>query len=127
MTDFATLKNRQWNQFCDFGMSDPVPLASADLTRSFVYERRFGVFYVPSGMHTSVMSFLLALQMGCDHGIDAAEKLGVAYSGGTAEYWMEHTPGGAMRSSVGKRIHVGDAQSLIDEECSRFGDYLSIK
>ena len=55
-------------------MSDPVPLSIADLTRPFVYERQYGVIYVPGGYHPSAMSFLLALQLGCEDGIDAAEE-----------------------------------------------------
>lgn len=122
MNTFPELSQRQWNQFCDFCMSHPVPLAEADLSKPFVYERRYGVFYVPGGMHQSAMSFLLALQQGCEDGIDAAEKLGLSYSDGTADRWLEHTPGAAFRSSVGKRVQVGSGKGLTVQERRLFGD-----
>ena len=106
MPDWTEMTTRQWNQFCNACMSHPVPLGEADLTKPFVYERRFGVFYTPSGMHQSAMSFLLALQLGVDTGIAAGQQLKVSCSAGTADYWLEHTPGAAFLSSVGKRIQV---------------------
>ena len=122
MIPFPELNQRQWNCFCDFHMSKPVPLASADLSRPFVYERQYGLFYVPSGLHQSAMSFLLALQHGLDHGIDVAEKLKLKYSDGTADHWLEHTPGAAFKSSVGKRIQVAKHRGLTIQERRLFGD-----
>jgi hypothetical protein len=119
---FPELSQRQWNQFCDFGMSDPVALQLADLTRPFVYERAYGVFYVPGGMHASAMSFLLALQHGCEHGIEVAEKLKLKYSSGTADHWLEHTPGAAFKSSVGRRIQVATGRNLTVQERRLFGE-----
>jgi len=122
MKNFPELTQHQWNKFCDFCMSEPVPLGQADLTRPFVYERQYGVFYVPGGKHPSVMSFLLALQHGCEDGIDVAENLKLEYSSGTADYWLENTPGAAFRSSVGKRIQVATGRGLTDQERRLFGD-----
>ncbi len=118
--------NLQWNEFCEFGMSEPVPLALADLSRPFIYERRHGVFYVPSGLHPSAMSFLLALQLGCQHGIDAGAQLGVKYSCGTADYWLEHTEGAAFRSSVGKKIQVASGRKLTVQERRLFGEFACV-
>lgn len=118
---FPELTQIQWNKFCDFGMSLPIPLEAADLTKPFIYERCYGVFYVPSGMHVSAMSFLLALQHDCQHGIEVAEKLGLKYSSGTADHWLEHTPGAAFRSSVGKTVQVGSDRGLTIQERRLFG------
>lgn len=93
-------------------MSEPVALGQADLTRPFVYERKHGVFYVPGGMHPGAMSFLLALQHGLPSGVAVAESLGLRYSSGTAEHWLEHTPGAAFRSSVGKHIQIATGRDL---------------
>lgn len=122
MNNLPALTPYQWSQFCDFCMSEPVPLATADLTRPFVYERQYGVFYVPWGKHQSAMSFLLALQQGCEDGIDVASKLKLNYSEGTADYWLEHTPGAAFRSSVGKKIQVASGRGLTPQERRLFGD-----
>lgn len=123
---FPNLTSHQWNKFCDFGMVEPIPLGQADLTIPFVYERRFGLFYVPGGMHPSAMSFLLALQHDCKDGIEVAAKLNLRYSGGTAEHWLEHTPGAAFRSSVGKRIQVGTGRGLTALERRLFGDFCPV-
>ena len=68
------------------------------------------------------MSFLLAFQLGCEDGIDAAEKLNVTYSSGTADYWLENTPGAAFKSSVGKRIQVATGRGLTVQERRMFGE-----
>ncbi len=107
-----SLSPRQWGLFCDMGMSEPLPLAEADLARPFVYERKHGVFYVPGGMHPGAMSFLLALQHGAPTGVDVARVLGLRYSGGTADHWLEHTPGAAFRSSVGNHIQIATGRDL---------------
>lgn len=123
MKKFPELTQRQWNKFCDFCMSDPVPLAQADLSRPFVYEREYGVFYVPSGYLPSAMSLLLALRHGCEDGINVAEKLKLEYSSGTAAHWLEHTPGAAFKSSVGKRIQVATGRGLTVQERRLFGEF----
>lgn len=120
---FPELTEHQWNKFIDFGMSDPIQLGEADLTIPFVYERRYGVFYVPGGMHQSAMSFLLAMQHGCKDGIEVAQKLQLNYSCGTADYWLEKTPGAAFRSSVGKKIQVGSGRCLTIQERRLFADF----
>ena len=123
MKPFLDLSNRQWNKFYEFGMSEPVRLGVADLSKPFVYERAHGVFYVPAGMHPSSMSLLLAFQQGCADGVSVAEKLGLRYSSGTSEYWLKHTPGAAFRSSVSKRISVATKHGLTRQERKLFGEF----
>lgn len=103
-------------KMCDANMSSPVPLAEADLCKPFVYDRRFGVFYVPMGHHQSAMSLILAWHHDCDDGIDVSEKLGLEYSSGTADHWLEHTVGAAFRSSVGKLIQIANFKNLTIQE-----------
>ena len=123
---FPELTQHQWNKFCDFNMSQPIPLQEADLTRSFVYERQYGVFYVPGGYHPSAMSFLLALAHGCEDGIEVATKLNLDYSYGTADYWLENTPGAAFKFSVGKTIQVANGKKLTILEKRLFGNYTCV-
>lgn len=106
---------------CDAHMSDPVPLQQADLTKPFVYERRWGVFYTPFGYHQSAMGLLLAWQHGCRKVIPVTEKLGIAHDG-AADYWLQHTPGAAFRSAVGKKIQVASLKGLTLLERRLFGD-----
>ncbi|MDO9068661.1 MAG: hypothetical protein Q7W05_09430 [Deltaproteobacteria bacterium] len=109
-------------RMCDCKMGRPVPLEQADLTKPFVYERRWGWFYVPSGHHQVAMTLLLAWQHRCDHPVDVAEKLGLNFSDETADYWFEHTPGAAFRSSVGKKIQVASLKGLTIQERRLFGE-----
>lgn len=123
---FPTLEGVRWSQFCDLGLSDPIPLRQADLAKPFVYERRFGLFYVPGGYHPGAMSFLLALQHDCDKGIQVAEKLGLKHTSGTADHWLQHTPGAAFRSSVGRCIQVGSAKGLSVLERRQFMPFVEV-
>lgn len=123
MRDISPFTEQQWWKMCGVGLDLPVSLHQADLARPFVYERRYGVFYVPGGHHPSAMSYLLALQHGCEDGIEVAAKLKLEYSGGTADHWLEHTPGAAFKSSVGKRIQVATGRGLTILERRLFGDF----
>lgn len=117
------ITDKMWWKMCDLHMALPVPLKEADLAKPFVYERKWGVFYVPMGMHQGAMSLLLAFQHGLESGVKVAEKLGLTYSEGTADYWLEHTPGAAFLSSVGdNRIQAGSFKQLNVREHRLFGD-----
>ena len=103
---------RQFYKMCDLNLSHPVALHEADLSRPFVYDRVWGVFYCPSGWHQGAMSLLLAWHHGCDSGVDVARKLGLKFSCGTADQWLESVPGTAFRSSVGKHVVAGHPAAL---------------
>jgi hypothetical protein len=85
MLDIRPFTDEQWWSMCDAHMSLPIPLAKADLQQPFVYERRYGVFYVPSGQHQNAMSILLAFHHGLTKGIDVADRLRLDFSQGTAD------------------------------------------
>jgi len=112
MLDTAPFSDEQWWSMCDANMSLPVPFAKADLQQPFVYERRYGVFYVPFGQHQHAMSVLLAFQHGLVKGYEVAEQLGLCFSDGTADEWLKSTPGASFRSSVGQKVQVGSRASL---------------
>lgn len=102
----------QWWSMCDANMSEPVPLARADLTKPFVYDRKYGVFYVPSGFHQTAMSVLLAFHHGLVKGVDVSQKLKLRYSEGTSDEWLRTIPGTCFKSSVGKRVNAGKRANL---------------
>lgn len=103
---------RQWWKMCDFNMSLPVPLAKAEAGKPFVYDRKWGLFYVPTGMHSSAASLLLSFHHNLHNGIDVSEKLNLRYSGGTFEHWLAEIPGTAFLSSVGKAVYMGRPDNL---------------
>jgi hypothetical protein len=92
--------------------TEPVVLGRADLTRSFIYARDYGVFYCGAGSHQIAMSLLLAFQHGCEDGCDVAEKLGLEYPNATADRWLDETPGAAFLSSVGQKVQTKRSGSL---------------
>ena len=111
------LTEKQENKFIEFDIEGPYPLVQADLTRPFVYERNYGVFYVPFGMHQAAMSLFLALQHGCNSGIEVSEKLGLDYySNCAADYWLENTPGAAFKSGCSDKVFVGSVESMTFQE-----------
>lgn len=104
--------DRQWWRMCGLDMSRPVPLAQAEPAKPFVYDRKWGLFYVPSGKHSSAASLLLSWHHGLNSGIDVSEKLKVKYSSGTFEHWLCTIPGTAFLSSVGKSVYCGEPGNL---------------
>ena len=120
--DVAPFTDQQWWKMCDAHMSLPVPLHEADLSKPFVFQRGYGVFYVPNGMHQVAMSLLLAFNHGLACGDDAAEKFGLEYSAGTADKWLEETPGAAFRSAVHSKVRAARRGNLTAIEKRFFGE-----
>lgn len=112
MLDTSPFIDRQWWSMCDADMSLPVPLGKADPQKPFIYERRYGVFYVPSRQHQHAMSVLLAFRHGLTKGIEVAERLGLGFSQGTADEWLRTAPGACFLSSVGQNVLAGTRGSL---------------
>jgi len=107
-----SLTSQQLQALEKTGASEPEPLHLADLSRPFVYDRAFGVFYCVPGRHRDTMSLLYAYAKGYESGIDAAEELGLDFPEETADRWLEEIQGTAFRSSVGHRVQVGKRASL---------------
>ncbi len=123
MPETPEITKEMWWKMCDVHMSRPAPLNEADLTREFIYERSWGVSYVPFGYHQAAMSLLLAFQHGLLHGIDVSDKLNLEFSSGTADHWLEHSPGAAFLSSQSPKIYVGNIKGLTILERRLFGEY----
>jgi hypothetical protein len=58
-----------WNLMCELGADSPIEPSEADLMKSFVYCRKYGLFYVSFGKHNLFMSFLQSIE---DVGVDKA-------------------------------------------------------
>lgn len=106
------ITDQQWYKMVDNHMSRPVPLNRADLTKPFVYQRGYGVFYVGGGYHPSAMSLLLAWNHGYRSPISYAEDNDLEYSCGTADQWLKETKGAAYLSSVGSSIQLGSNHTV---------------
>ena len=105
----------QWCKMVDSHMSRPVPLNKADLTKPFVYQRGYGVFYVSGGYHPSAMSLLLAFNHGYRNGVSYANDNNLEYSQGAADQWLRETDGAAFLSSVGDNIQVGNNLNMTEQ------------
>lgn len=89
MTSSApVITDQVWWRMADPCMSEPVPLAEADLSKLFVYGR-----LRHAGVHPAAMSFLLALNHGHADGIDAAKAMRLAHPSGTGRCPAGDHPG----------------------------------
>lgn len=127
-----SLKDELWWAMCDAGMSRPVKLVNADLSKEFLYDRRYGVFYCQFGKHQFAMALLLAWDLGVENYLDIDHiKLGVSDWAARevstfADYFLENTKGTCFKSSVGKSIKSGKIGNLNSMELDYFYpvDYL---
>lgn len=120
------MTDQMWWKMCDAHMSRPVPLLEADLSKPYVYDREYGVFYVPMGYHQMAMTVLLSFHLGENDLVDMATQLGLAFSEGTADRWLEGE-GRCFKSSVSNGIKVGFKGNLSFAELQCFGkdiDYI---
>lgn len=128
-----SIQDELWWAMCDAGMSFPVPLRKADLSRPFLYDRRYGVFYCGFAKHQFAMALLLAWDNGVEDFFDIDhEKLGVSQwesrrPSAFADYYLENTKGTCFKSAVGKSIKAGKKGNLNGLEIDYFGmvDYLA--
>lgn len=118
------MTDSRWWRLCDCHASVPVPLATADLSKSFVYSRRWGFMYVPFGYHQMTMATLLAFEHDLRNPADLEEVLGVHDPAALAERWLRGAPGAAYRSGVAKQVLVGNPEHLTDEERALFSPFL---
>lgn len=116
----------------DCYVSDPVPLNEADLSKPFVYDREWGIFYVPSGYHQSVQCMLLAWRKGYpsiidllinDPDLEAEVKEKTYSSAGKYSYLADkflELQGTAMKSSIGDKLQVYSLKNLNFNEKAKF-------
>jgi hypothetical protein len=98
MIDISPFTEDQWYAMCSAHLSMPEPLAKADRTKPFIYDRKWGVFHCPFGHHTSGMRVLLGFHLG--EKIDPIQMS--AFD--AADLYLEKIPGTAFLSGVGSRL-----------------------
>lgn len=117
------ITDSMWYRMCDFNMSRPIPLDESDINKPFVYYRKYGLFYVPSGYHIHAMALLLAF----DHDLmriqDVRDKLKLSHHTPsiTSDYFLEHTKGTCYKSSLSDKIYAWSSSHLNDIESDFFG------
>ena len=122
MIDIYPFSEEQYGSLCSCNCSMPVLLEKADLKIPFVYSRQYGVFYTPSGFHNLTMATLLAFSHGLTKPLTVCEPLGLKMGISVAsDYWLEHAPGAAFKSSVSDYIQAGKPKNLNEKEKDYFG------
>ena len=106
----------------DYHASQPVILEQANLRNPFVYDREYGLFYVPYARHVSVMATLYAFHRGFADYADLAEYLGIGYNTGLSDRFLKEIEGTCYRSSQSIRPVAGKFYNLNDYEREIFGD-----
>lgn len=101
-TNFADPSDELWYWMCDVGISKskPEPLRTADLTKPWLYDRRFGVFYVDIGGHQCAMANIYARVSGYDNAFDMEDDTGIIAFRDQAEEYLKKTPGTAYMSGA---------------------------
>lgn len=105
MLDISPFTDAQWYKMCKLDMSLPVPLHQADTSLPFVYDRTWGLFYVPGG-HQSAMALLFAFRMGFSDVVECRRSLGMSQyylTSDMADMWLV-LEGTAFRSSQGSTV-----------------------
>jgi len=114
--------DKQWWSMCDAHMSRPVSLRDADLSRPFVYDREYGLFYVPMGYHQQAMALLLAFKHGLTEGYAVVEQLGLRDVSEAADEWLMSHAGTCFKSSQGALVQCGRPNHLSVGELRQFED-----
>jgi hypothetical protein len=126
-TGFKPLTEEQWYRMSDAGAGEARALPGFDVTKSFVYDREYGIFPVNGGYHQQAMAQLCAFH----HGFEDAGKMIDHLKKQTSKRWetshladmfLEKIPGTAFRSSVGKSVTAGTRHSLTPIEKRIFGE-----
>lgn len=125
-TSKESLDDKFLNVMFNMGMSNPVSLNEADLTRPFVYYRKFGVFYVTQGMHQYAMATLLAWEMDCynylriDHKSIGISDFHSSEACVLADYFMDHYKGVCYMSSLNNKFRASNSKNLNELELDIF-------
>lgn len=124
---FVELSEEQECRIIDAGGGYARSLAELADLKSFVYDRKFGVFPVDGGHHQQVMSQLCAFHHGFESAYDMLEHLQKETgkrkeTSHLADLFIEKIPGTAFKSSVGKCVTTGTRHSLSQIEKRIFGE-----
>jgi hypothetical protein len=116
------ITEEQWYKFCDAGGGRPMALAAFDLTKPFVFFRKYGIFPVNHGHHQQVMALLYAWEHDYHCPYDMIRDKKIREISTLADAFLEELDGTAFRSSVGKKVVAGKRTSLTTIEKRKFGE-----
>lgn len=124
---FKELSEEQWYRICDAGAGKARALSEFDVSKSFVYDREYGIFPVAGGYHQQTMAQLCAFHHGFKCAHDMLDHLKQQdgkrrETSHLADMFLEKIPGTAFRSSVGKCVTAGTRHSLTPIENRIFGE-----
>lgn len=102
-------QEQEWAMM-DVHMWNPVPLNKLDFDL-WVYDRKWGVFRVPSAWHNAAMATLAAFHQDKLNYVELYQKWGDG-SQDVAERYLMDTPGTCYKSSVSSKIIAGKRENL---------------
>jgi hypothetical protein len=103
----------------ELGASGPAPLLrNTAVQDAFVYDRAWGVFTCPGGLHRDLMALLFALRNASANPLQLADELGCSIDD-LADRFLER-PGTAFRSSAGRRTLARSPRHLDEVEVDSF-------
>ena len=106
----------------DYKMTLPIPLKDADLGEPFIYDRRYGVFYIQGSYHLSGTAMLYAWSQGAKNSFDFLMDTGLN-AGKQSEKFLLDLEGTAVGSSVSSFIEIGRLKNLNEEEKQIFSNF----
>lgn len=118
------LEGKKWWALVDAGGEEPYPIDQWDMSKPFVYDRKWGVFPVQSGNHFLVMALLYAWHHGFDRlggqferylKESGVEVKGIGFVKKYADVYIETIPGTAFKSSVNKKVVFSGKPSHLTE------------
>jgi hypothetical protein len=118
----VAISDERWYKLCDAGLGRSMPLDEADISKSFVYDRQYGLFYCNGGHHQQAMALLYAWTQGFDSAYDLLDELKIRDLSVLADKFIEEMEGTCFRSSVGKTVIAGKRKNLTVIEKRFFGE-----
>lgn len=135
LKDINQISDLMYYEMIDKNMSDPEPLDIADLTKPFIYDRDWGVFYIRPGLHQMAMCVLYAWRHGYpsiqrmlqeEPDFEKIAKINNRRSDSEyyyiAELYILELKGTAMGSSTSDYIQIGWLDNLNTEEKQIFSN-----
>ena len=117
-------------QLVDYKLSNPISLEDGNLTKSFLYDRKFGFFYVSGGNHQLAMALFFSWHKGFlnPHELYESEEYkeikstGIGRFEALADKYIDEIKGTCFKSSVSRYIIGGKIENFNKYEMEMFED-----